>query len=315
MERVVDPGDRPGMLRVGAAEERLEALLEEEREARAASVPARTAAVRRLAVASPAQGGPTTTTSSSARRSGSEPEGPGRGRERETGQVTIEAAPGLLDSVRQSLEVLQRAFGGTPQNQGLLGPLRDHHDLGHLAGSVSNVHGGHGSIVVSRPISYGPRMESGPQPRVLDPYAMTTPPQARGEEINPFWSTQAGSAQPGVDLNRTRYLQAMFGAHLEVEAIREKVLKEAETLFAKEIKKITRGGESSSFESVPSAGREQGKPRVEVSRSGIGLDGQGHPLPHDQGGPQLHGLECPPGLQGGGTSQGPSTRTEATGAR
>ena len=109
-------------------------------------------------------------------------------------------------------------------------------------------------------------MESGPQPRVLDPYAMTTPPQARGEEINPFWSTQAGSAQPGVDLNRTRYLQAMFGAHLEVEAIREKVLKEAETLFAKEIKKITRGGESSSFESVPSAGREQGKPRVEMVR-------------------------------------------------
>ena len=166
-----------------------------------------------------------------------------------------------------------------------------------------------------RPTSYGPGMESGPQPRVLDPYSMTTPPQARGAEINPFWSTQAGSAQPGVDLNRTRYLQAMFGAHLEVEAIREKVLKEAETLFAKEIKKITRGGESSSFESVPSAGREQGKPRVEVSRSGIGLDGQGHPLPHDQGGPQLHGLECPPGLQGGGTSQGPSTRTEATGAR
>ena len=49
--RVADPGDRPGALRIGAADERLEALLEEERESRAASVPVRTAAVRRLAAA------------------------------------------------------------------------------------------------------------------------------------------------------------------------------------------------------------------------------------------------------------------------
>ena len=101
--------------------------------------------------------------------------------------------------------------------------------------------------------------------------------------------------------------------HLEVEAIREKVLKEAETLFAREIKKITGGGESSSFESVPSAGREQGQPRVDALRSGVGLEAHGHPLPQDQGGPQVHGLDCPPGLHRGGIGQGPSTRSEQTG--
>ena len=101
--------------------------------------------------------------------------------------------------------------------------------------------------------------------------------------------------------------------HLEVEAIREKVLKEAETLFAREIKKITGGGESSSFESVPSAGREQGQPRVDALRSGVGLEAHGHPLPQDQGGSQVHGLDCPPGLQGGGIGQGPPTTAEQTG--
>ena len=194
----MDPGDRPGVLRVGAAEERLERLLEEDREGRAASVPATTAAVRRLAAA-PGQA-TQAMAGSSVRRTSREPEGRAMGRETGAGQVSSESVPGLLDSVRQSLEVLQRAFGGNPQNQGLLAPLLHPHDLGHLAGSVSDVHGGHGSMVASpqhplppqgRPTSYGPGMESGPQPRALDPYSMTTPPQARGTEINPFWSTQA----------------------------------------------------------------------------------------------------------------------------
>ena len=318
---MVDPGDRPGVLRVGAAEERLDRLLEEDREGRAASVPATTAAVRRLAAA-PGQA-TQAMAGSSMRRTSREPEGRAVGRETGEGQVPNEAVPGLLDSVRQSLEVLQRAFGGNPQNQGLLAPLLHPHDLGHLAGSVSDVHGGHGSMVASpqhplppqgRPTSYGPGMEPGPQPRVLDPYSMTTPPQARGPEINPFWSTQAplGAARsrsgldpvPPGDVRRSP-------THLEVEAIRDKVLKEAETLFAREIKKITGGGESSSFESVPSAGREQGKPRTDALRSGVGLEAHGHSLPPDQGGSQGHGLDCPPGLHCAGI-QGPSTRSEQT---
>ena len=136
-ERMVDPGDRPGVLRVGAAEERLDRLLEEDREGRAASVPATTAAVRRLAAA-PGQA-TQAMASSSARRTSREPEGRATSQENGAGQVSSESVPGLLDSVRQSLEVLQRAFGGNPQNQGLLAPLLHPHDLGHLAGSVSRL--------------------------------------------------------------------------------------------------------------------------------------------------------------------------------
>ena len=58
-----------------------------------------------------------------------------------------------------------------------------------------------------------------------------------------------------------------------MEAIREKVLKEAEDLFAKEIKRVTGGGESSSFESVPSAGREPGRPTGGSTGSGAGVNG------------------------------------------
>ena len=124
------------------------------------------------------------------------------GRESGAGQVTIESAPGLLDSARQSLEVLQREFGGNPQGQGLLAPLLHHHDLGHLAGSVSDVHGGHGSMLGSpqcpvppqgRPVSYAPGADMGPQPRVLDPYSMATPPPVSGANVNPFWSSQPRS--------------------------------------------------------------------------------------------------------------------------
>ena len=82
-ERLQDPGDREGRLRVGAADERLQALLEE-RESRAASVPARTAAVRRLAAA-PEQAGQAATTSS-ARRPSREPESQVMGRQNGSGQ-------------------------------------------------------------------------------------------------------------------------------------------------------------------------------------------------------------------------------------
>lgn len=41
-----------------------------------------------------------------------------------------------------------------------------------------------------------------------------------------------------------------------MEAIRERTLREAKEIFVKEIKRVIGGGESSSFESVISAGRE-----------------------------------------------------------
>ena len=42
-------------------------------------------------------------------------------------------------------------------------------------------------------MSYGPAAELGPQPRVLEPYPMATPPPMSGVNVNPFWSTQARS--------------------------------------------------------------------------------------------------------------------------
>ena len=92
-------------------------------------------------------------------------------------------------------------------------------------------------------MSYGPTFELGPQPRVLE----------RGLE-------------PEGEVRRSPN-------YVDMEAIREKVLREAENLFAKEIKKVTGGAESSSFESVPSAGREPGRPSVGVMGPGGGGNG------------------------------------------
>ncbi|CAK9061145.1 unnamed protein product [Durusdinium trenchii] len=243
-ERLQDPEDREGRLRVGAADERLQALLEE-REGRAASVPARTAAVRRLAAA-PEQAGQAATTSSAR---------------------------------RQSLDVLQRAFGGNPQ-------------------------GG--------PLSYGPTIELGPQPRVLEPYPMATPPPMSGVNVNPFWSTQA-RAHPGesgvVPEGMPQGEVRRSPNYVDVEAIREKVLREAENLFAKEIKKATGGAESSSFESVPSADREPGRSTVGVMGPGGGGNG-GESTRGDGRGSQPHGLERPPGLLKEGVCEGPLNRSE-----
>ena len=97
--------------------------------------------------------------------------------------------------------------------------------------------------------------------------------------------------------------------YVDVEAIREKVLREAENLFAKEIKKATGGAESSSFESVPSAGREPGRSSVGVMGPGGGGNG-GESARGDGRGSQPHGLECPPGLQKEGVSDGPLSRSE-----
>lgn len=151
--RMVDPADRPGALRVGAADERLDALLEEEKDGRAASVPVRAAAVRRLAAAAPAQ----------------EDSAAMRALPRESSRETGDRDRGRGSGAGQVL--ISRAFGGNPQGQGLLAPLLHHHDLGHLAGNVSEVRGGHGSMAGSpqcpvppqgRPMSYGPGVELGP---------------------------------------------------------------------------------------------------------------------------------------------------------
>ena len=80
-------------------------------------------------------------------------------------------------------------------------------------------------------MSYGPTIELGPQPRVLESYPMATPPPMSGANVNPFWSTQA-RAHPGesgvVPEEMPQGEVRRSPNYVDVEAIREKVLREAE---------------------------------------------------------------------------------------
>ena len=148
--RLRDPGDHEGHLRVGAADERLDTLLEE---ARASSMPP---AVKRVGGAPAAVEG---------RRS---------------------SAAAVGETVRQSLEVSQRAFGQTPQGpmpvgppppEGLLGPLFHGRDPGHPCADDPGQPGGQGAWQRAAPNSSSPQfpippradrssmnVEGGPQP-------------------------------------------------------------------------------------------------------------------------------------------------------
>ena len=179
-ERIRDPEDRPGNLRLGAADERLDALLEESKAARAASTPpgAAAAAVRRLA-ANPRQGVQASSLASTAvqdRGQGDRNLDQGAG----GGQQPNQGADGWRESVRQSIEILQRAFGPAfhgayhppPPGQGLLAPLFQ----GWTPSWCCSWFG-------CRPY----RRDLGPQPRVLDPYLSSTPQTQRPPELNLFW--------------------------------------------------------------------------------------------------------------------------------
>ena len=159
---------------MGAADERLDTLLEE---ARATSMPP---AVKRVGGAPAAIEG---------RRSS--------------------AAAGGADGRRQTYAPerhdrgagwLQRALGQTPQGpmpvrppppDGLLGPLFHGHDPGHPRADDPGQPGGQGAWQRAAPKSSSPQfpippraerggmnVEVGPQPRVLEPYDMSTPDQS-----------------------------------------------------------------------------------------------------------------------------------------
>ena len=294
-DKLKDPQDRPGNLRVGAAEERLDSLLEEEaRVARAASLPPRSAAVRRLAA--DARNGAQAASSTSAATQDrsradrtSAPEG-GNGWRSTTGQ------DGWSETVRQSLEVLQRAFGpaaqgaGTytapPPSQSLLGPLFQEPPHGGQMGMMSSpqlpVHPGGENT--------GQSGDVGPRPRALDPYFISTPPQQSQGNVNPFWSDPGRREAPGgrLEMEQPRPGDRRSPTQQEVEAVRERVLREAEERFAKEIRKISGGGDSASFESVTSAGGERGPVYDKPNRVDAGL-------------------EVPPGLMGAKAKGEPQT--------
>ena len=172
--RLRDPGDQGGQLRVGAADERLDTLLEE---ARATSMPP---AVKRVGGA-PAAG--------EARRSSTAASG-ADGRQQGTASERHDRGAGWQETVRQSLEVLQRAFGptsqgpmpvGPPPPEGLLGPLFHGRDPGHPRADDPGQPGGQGAwqreAASSPQFPIPPRAdrssmngEGGPQPRVLCPH-------------------------------------------------------------------------------------------------------------------------------------------------
>ena len=128
------------------------------------------------------------------------------------------------------------------------------------------------------------------RPRDLDPYFISTPLQQSQGNVNPFWSDPGRREAPG---SRTEPEQPRPGdrkspTQQEVEAVRERVLREAEERFAKEIRKISGGGDSASFESVTSAGGERVSTYDKPSRVDAGI-------------------EVPPGLTGAPVKGEPQT--------
>ena len=183
--RLRDPGDQGGQLRVGAADERLDTLLEE---AKATSMPP---AVKRVGGAPAA----IEARRSSAAASGAGGRQPGYASERQ------DRGAGWQETVRQSLEVLQRAFGpnsqgpmpvGPPPPEGLLGPLFHGRDPGHPRDGDPGQPGGQGAWQREAPASpqfpFPPRADRSSMngARVLEPYDMSTPHQHGRQQTKSF---------------------------------------------------------------------------------------------------------------------------------
>ena len=109
------------------------------------------------------------------------------------------------------------------------------------------------------------------------------PPQQSTGNVNPFWSDPGQREAPG---SRTESEQRpgdrRSPTQQEVETIRERVLREAEERFAKEVRKISGGGNSASFESVTSAGGERVPTYNKPSRVDTGIE-----VPLRNKGPQV----------------------------
>ena len=260
---------------VGVADKRLDALIEEEMRARAQSVPVAAAEIKRLGGAAAGgehgHGG-----RSMAASSGSQ--GQGQPEVRQLLNDPRGQAMGLghlQEAVRQSFEVLQHALQRPSPQPTLLDPLLRPGDHGVHAGTGLGGHPGHGLAAGTPSRQSGmevERMGASPylagagrddlHPRVLEPYP-TTPVGPLGT-VNPFWSASVQQAAKGEAHVRASATSATAGEPHpapspglgDVERLRERILKEAEETFAREVKKMTDGGDSASFTSVPSAKAE-----------------------------------------------------------
>ena len=269
--------DRAPQVEIGAADRRLDALIEEElktKAARAQSVPVRAAEVKRLGVAAASadsgHGGHPTAAASSG--------GQGQPEVRQLLNDPRGQAMGLghlQEAVRQSFEVLQHALQRPSPQPTLLDPLLRPGDHGVHAGTGLGGHLGNGLAAGTPSRQSGmevERMGASPylagagrddlHPRVLEPYP-TTPVGPLGT-VNPFWSASVQQAAKGeAHVRASATSAAAGGPHPapspglgDVERLRERILKEAEETFAREVKKMTDGGASASFTSVPSAKAE-----------------------------------------------------------
>ena len=258
---------------IGVADRRLDALIEEELQGkamRAQSVPVRAAEMKRLGAAAGAgsgQGGPPAVAASS-----------GHQGQQEVRQLLndprgqVMGLGHLQEAVRQSFEVLQHALQRPSSQPTLLDPLLRPGDHGGHAGTGYGVLAGHGLAAGTPLRQSGVEMErSGASPymagagrddvhpRVLEPYP-TTPVGPLGT-VNPFWSASVQQAAKGESHVResevTRSQPPVPSPGLgQVERLRERILREAEETFAREVKKMTDAGDSASFTSVPSAKAE-----------------------------------------------------------
>ena len=131
----------------------------------------------------------------------------------------------LQHAVRRSFKVLQHALGGGSRGQGLLDPLLRGHDVGGQGGPVLTDHRTRGRGCLSPMIG-----------------------QTQGTAGNPFWSTGGQQALPdGPSLSHAVPVQqlALSPAAVEVEKIRERVPREAEQNFARELQKLEKGDSAS----------------------------------------------------------------------
>ena len=114
---------------------------------------------------------------------------------------------------------------------------------------------------------------------------MSTPHQHGRQQTNPFWSDRGRAPDVGSRSERPQPPMKRSPTAQELEAIRERILSEAHLNFEKEVKRLTGGGDSSTFESANSVGE-----RVKLRGS---TDGQGG-NPGDGAGESLP--DQPPGL-------------------
>ena len=127
----------------------------------------------------------------------------------------------LQHAVRHSFEVLQHALGGGSRGQGLSDPLLRGHDVGGHGVPALTGHGG-GGLLAGR--------------GCLNPMVIL-----QMGALGIHFGAQVVNKLFMVDLAMQYQLSVLSPAAVEVEKIRERVLREAEQNFARELQKLEKG--------------------------------------------------------------------------